>query len=295
MFNAYDQEPLFVSKAAPTERIDWGVHLIGAPEIWKKTKGEGVKVAVLDTGVDYNHQDLKIAGGCNFTTADQNDFMDRQGHGTHCSGIIAGTDNDIGVIGVAPDVELYMGKVLGDNGSGDLRWVMSGIDWAVQNGMDIISMSLGCESQPPEAYHEIIQYACRKGVIIIAAAGNEAASIGWPAAYPETLSVGAIDTTETKASFSNFGDGLDVVAPGVNIYSTYPGNRYALLSGTSMATPMVTGAIALLVSYAKTKGIKYNLQDIRNLLHNTCIDLGPKGKDQNYGWGLIDVRKLLEE
>jgi subtilisin len=188
-----------------------------------------------------------------------------------------------------------MGKVLGDNGEGGLEGIMQGVDWAIQNKFDIISMSLGCDQKPPEMYHKIFQLAAEAGIIIVAASGNENTTVGWPAAYEEILSVGAVDQDEKRAEFSNFGKRLDVVAPGVDILSTYPGNRYAILSGTSMATPMVVGALALLISHMKKENEVLTLEKAKELLGETCLDLGVKGKDKDYGFGLINIATLLNQ
>lgn len=281
----------------PGQVIDWGVKMIQAPPAWKETKGEGVKVAILDTGVDYRHPDLapNIKQGMNFTSPDSQNFMDGNGHGTHVAGIIAGCDNGMGVVGVAPMAELYPIKVLGDDGAGSFQTIVKGIEYAIQLGVDIISMSLGSEVDPGPQLHQAIQKAHRAGIVIVAASGNESSRCDWPARYDEVIAVGAIDRRKHKAYFSNTGPELDVTAPGVNILSTYLNGTYARLSGTSMATPVVSGAIALILSYAKKKGIKVGPDELMKMLPEFTVDLGQAGFDQDYGYGLINVGKLVEE
>lgn len=289
-------EVLDVQSVAPSQVIDWGVSLVQAPQVWSATRGEGVKVALLDTGVDYNHPDLKqnIVAGKNFTSANANDYLDRQGHGSHCAGIIAGLDNGIGIVGVAPQAKLYVGKVLGDNGSGGLQAIVNGIDWAISQKVDVISMSLGCSQDPGPDFHAAFQRARQAGIIIVAASGNENTTCGWPAAYEECIAVGAVDQTFGRAGFSNFGEAVDVVAPGVDILSTYKNGQYAKLSGTSMATPMVAGVVALVVGYCRKMGVQATPDKIMQMISERSIDMGADGKDNMFGNGLINVMRLLK-
>ena len=286
---------LEIQDTAPEQKVDWGVSLVQAPALWQITKGEGIKVAVLDTGVDYNHPDLSpnFKMGRNFATSNANDYMDRQGHGTHCAGIIAGSDNDFGIVGVAPKADLYAAKVLADNGTGSIKPIINAIDWAISQQVDIISMSLGTASDPGRGLHDAIKRAHAAGIIMVAATGNESTHCGWPAAYDEVIAVGAIDQAMQKAKFSNFGDEVDVTAPGVNILSTYLNNSYAKLSGTSMATPMVAGVIALILSFCRKQGIKATPQQIMEMIKTRSVDLGQQGHDDYFGNGLINVYKLI--
>lgn len=287
--------PMFSEKTSKEAVTDWGVHVVMAPLAWKKVKGQGIKVAILDTGIDKNHPDLKenLKGGINFTTANRNDWDDRQGHGTHVAGIIAGSDNNIGVVGIAPKAELYAVKVLADNGAGSLEWIAQGIDWCIQNEIDVINMSLGTEQEPPKAFHEIIKKAYQAGIPMIVASGNENQHVGWPAAYPETIAVAAISSALEKAEFSNYGPETDLIAPGVDIYSTYAHGRYAKLSGTSMASPVVAGAVALMIAEAKKHNVGIPIYEYRLRLRNASVDLGDRGHDEQFGAGLLNLSRLL--
>lgn len=287
---------LEVQDTSPKQVIDWGVSLVQAPQMWSVTKGEGIKIAVLDTGIDFNHPDLapNYKKGMNFTTSNVTDVMDRQGHGTHCAGIIAGCDNSIGIVGVAPRAELYVGKVLGDDGSGSIDSIVRGIDWAISEQVDVISMSLGCSVDPGPALHDAIKRAREAGIVIVAATGNENTHVGWPAAYEEVIAVGAVDQTLGRAGFSNFGNETDIAAPGVDIFSTYPVSRYAKLSGTSMATPMVAGVIGLIHAYCRSVGQKATPEQIMQLIRERSVDLGTNGVDDMFGNGLVNVYKLVK-
>ncbi|BAZ67196.1 MAG: S8 family serine peptidase [Pelatocladus maniniholoensis HA4357-MV3] len=256
---------------------NWGADLVKAPETWAQGyTGKGVVVAVLDTGVDYNHQDLssniwtnskEIAGngkdddgngyiddyyGWNFD-GNNNSTLDVYGHGTHVSGTIAGVNNGYGVTGIAYDSKIMPVKVLDDEGSGSNSTIASGIYYAVDNGADVINLSLG-GGRFNDTLQKAIEYASNKGVIVVMAAGNDGGSQpAYPARYADKygIAVGAVDQNKNIADFSNRAGANQltyVTAPGVNVYSTLPGNEYALYSGTSMAAPHVAGVVALMLS-----------------------------------------------
>jgi subtilisin family serine protease len=274
---------------------DWGLIAIHAEKVWLKARGKSIKVAVLDTGVDFNHPDLKdnIKAYVDFTGSPFG-AQDKQGHGTHCAGIIAAENNGVGIIGVAPSVELYCAKVLGDNGSGGFDSIIKGLDWAIAQGVDVISMSLGCGMEPPLEMHQAIQRASQAGIIMVAATGNENSRVGWPAMFDEVIAVSAMSPDHQRANFSNYGIKNEIMAPGVNILSTFKDGGYARLSGTSMATPMIAGSLALYLSYLKAKGLpKPTLEQVHQKLVSSVDDLGAPGRDDLYGDGMINLEKLL--
>lgn len=296
--------------AALTETIDWSLAAYHIPAHWKDTRGACVRVAVLDTGIDQSHPDLADA------IDDARDFTnspfgpaDKNGHGTHTAGTIAARQNNLGVIGVAPDCRLLIGKVLGDDGSGSSANVAAGIDWAADSGADVISMSLG-SPEPDDALLAAIERAVAKGKFIIAAAGNDGRdnSVNYPARWSGTIAVAAVDASGHLAPFSSRGPEVDIAAPGENILSTWLRGTYAKLSGTSMATPFVAGVTALLVALHRdvqgatgsasasgdTSTPLRTIADLRDHLARTAIDAGPTGRDPGYGWGLINPDSLLE-
>jgi len=277
-----------------TQTLPWGVDRIDAEVVHQYgNKGTGVKVAIIDTGIDYNHPDLvaNYEGGIDFVEGD-GDPMDDNGHGTHCAGIVAAEDNEIGVIGVAPKVWLYAVKVLDDTGSGSVTDVIAGIDWATINGMQIISMSLGSDSDSV-TLHSACDAAYGAGVLVVAAAGNdyqrrgraEVDTVDYPARYDSVIAVGATDVTDTKASWSSTGSALELAAPGVYIYSTYLDSTYDTYSGTSMACPHVVGTAALVWAGEPT----LTNVEVRTRLQETADDLGSDGWDGWYGYGLVDA------
>ncbi|MBO3833295.1 MAG: S8 family serine peptidase [Candidatus Brockarchaeota archaeon] len=270
----------------PPETTPWGIEKIGAPKVWSEHTGAGVKVAVLDTGIDLTHPDLKVAGGATFVTGTKS-YNDDNGHGTHVAGIIAALDNEIGVVGVAPGASLYAVKVLNKQGSGFISWIIAGIEWSIDNGMQIISMSFGSTADST-ALHDELKAAYGKGIVLVAAAGNNGPgenTITYPAKYPEVIAVGATDENDYVAEWSSRGPELELTAPGVNIYSTYKGGSYRMLSGTSMACPHVTGTVALILS----KNPSLSPDEVRDILQKTAIDLGSSGQDSTYGYGRVDA------
>jgi major intracellular serine protease len=237
-----------------------GVELIQAPQIWNQTKGKGIKVAVLDTGCEVNHPELRerIVGGRNFTDDDRSNpdiFTDYNGHGTHVAGTIAAQENGGGVIGVAPEADLLIVKVLNKRGSGQYEWIIKGILYAIEQKADIISMSLGGPADVPEL-HNAIKAAVKENILVVCAAGNEGDGddstneFAYPGCYNEVISVGAINLDRDSSDFTNSHNEIDLVAPGEGILSTYLNGKYATLSGTSMAAPHVSGALALIKDYA---------------------------------------------
>ncbi|MFT4401249.1 serine protease Isp [Bacillus sp. SW14] len=238
-----------------------GIKVIKAPEIWAKgVKGKNVKIAVLDTGCDISHPDLKnqVIGGKNFTDDDggkEDVISDYNGHGTHVAGTIAANDSNGGIAGVAPEASLLIVKVLGGaNGSGQYEWIINGINYAVEQKADIISMSLGGPNDVPEL-EEAVKNAVKNGVLVVCAAGNEGdgnertEELSYPAAYNEVIAVGSVSVARELSEFSNANKEIDLVAPGENIVSTLPNKKYGKLTGTSMAAPHVSGALALIKSY----------------------------------------------
>lgn len=252
-------------------------------------RGKGVKVGILDSGINYNHDDLKIIGGISFDGVNS-DYLDNSGHGTHVAGIVGALDNDIGVEGVAPDSDLYSIKVLDEFGRGNYSNIVAGIDWAITNQIEVLNMSFGSNTNPT-MLKKIIKKAFEHNIILVASAGNNGFSnkstITYPAAYKEVIAVGAVDQAYERFPLSSVGKEIELMAPGVNILSTDINGSYILRSGTSMAAPYVTGVAAIL------KGINPKLDniEIREILKNSTNGLGDQ---YEYGYGLIDIDKAIK-
>lgn len=293
--------------------------LIGLDVARAFTRGEpDVHVAVLDTGVNLDHSELegKLLPGQDFvdlegldTTGFIGDFMgyddvpeDEVGHGTHVSGIIAarGVQMDEGV---APNVRIIPVRVLATMKSGDrlvgagiIDNINTGIKWAVDNGAHIINMSLGIRHAGGGLPHEdVIRYALSKNVTVVAASGNDGtAERYYPGALPGVIAVGAVDQTGVVTPFTSYGAPITVVAPGTNIYSSFAHNTYAFASGTSQAAPFVTGAAALLQSFARTAGRRIGFREVTKLLRDTADRVDAQVRTARAGYGLINLADALK-
>lgn len=286
-------EDLYVPNDVLFNEYQWNLPTIDTLEGWNITRGsEKITVAVVDTGVDLDHPDLagNLVGGYNVMNPEQQPDDD-VGHGSHVAGVISATvDNVEGIAGMSWFNHVMPVKVLDETGAGSTYNVAQGIIWATDHGAKVINMSLG-NYVDAEFLHDAIRYAYDRDVVLIAATGNDNTDKpGYPAAYPEVFAVSATDYRNQKAVFSNYGDYVDVVAPGENIASTYMQAQYAALSGTSMASPHVAALAAMIrsVNPALTNA------EVIQLMRNSVTDLGPAGKDDVYGYGLIDVKKALE-
>ena len=282
------------------ETLRYNMDKINAPEAWPCTAGgEGVIIAILDTGVDRDHPDLvaNLVGGVTYygtSTEDDN------GHGTHVSGIAAGVANNGGIFGVAPRAKIMPVKVLDSDGSGFVSVVANGIIWAADHGAKVINLSMGVTTDY-DTLHTAVQYAYNKSVIIIASAGNcgdnnyEANGClyqnqpSYPGAYPEVIAVAATNASDARASFSTVGSYVGVSAPGADIYSSYFGGGYLTESGTSQAAPHVAGMAALIRKMRPSWTVVQVYAQIRSAVD----DVGPVGWDSGTGWGRINAQKAV--
>lgn len=275
--------------AAKSDGVDWGVSSYGIPALWKQCQGEGVTVAVVDSGVAPHYAlDGVVVDYRNFTT--DSDHYDTLGHGTHCAGVIGAKAGN--AKGIAPKCKIHSLKVLGHSGMGSNDAVAEAVRYATEIKCDIISMSLG-SSRPDDHLHQAIKDAYEAGIIVVCAAGNDGGSVNFPAAFRETVGVGAVDKSGQVCEFSSRGKEIVVAAPGADITSTWLANGYATISGTSMAAPFVSGVLALYISAAKRDGEKITHKTVVDALSKTCKDAGAEGHDDVYGWGLLDPHRLL--
>lgn len=300
---------------AEVVQIPEGVQMIQAPAVWEQARyGRGNVLAILDTGCQRDHPDLRdrIIDGKNFTpdyNSDEANFEDNNGHGTHVAGTTAASfrQEAAGIAGVAPEAMLLILKVLNGEGSGDYAGIISAInyaiDWQGPNGerTSVISMSLG-GSEDVSELHAAVKRAVDSGIPVVCAAGNEGDDspatdeYAYPGAYAEVIQVGAVDFNRKIAPFSNTNDRIDLVAPGVRIYSTYLGGKYATLSGTSMATPHVTGALALIRNIAEEEfARKLTEAELYAQLVRRTMPLGyPKTAEGN-GLLALDILAKFEQ
>ena len=228
---------------------NWGIKMLGAEQAWAQSRGEGVRVAILDTGI-CKHPDLNWQEDLAFNCSNDSSYLDEvSGHGTHVAGIVNAIDNDQGVIGIAPGCTIIPIKVLDNNGGGSFGNIVKGIKKALEMDAHIISMSLGTNTPPPNEMSNLVYEVGKRGVIMVAAAGNDAGDVNYPARYDEVIAVAALDEQGQPAKFTSKGQTIDLCGPGVDIYSTFINQSYAKMSGTSQACPFIAGICALLLSY----------------------------------------------
>jgi len=292
-----------------SETVPFQFSLIQAtPQITTPYTGKGVKVAVIDSGIDAQHADIKVVTG--ICTLEKNcpttiSYDDDNGHGTHVAGVIAARKNSYGLVGVAPDVELYAVKAMTRNGGGNTTDIAKGVEWAINQKVDIINLSLTTTGSD-QALKLLIEKAYDEDITVIAAAGNEGIdgiqtdTVQYPAKYEEVIAVTATDGFKKKLSNASFGPEVELSAPGDEILSTYPieldledgvQDGFKTFSGTSMATPHVTGIIALY----KERFPSFTNKRLRELLTNTAEDLGAPGRDPNYGFGMVRYKQQITE
>lgn len=294
-----DKTPIFSPFTQLSQATGWGLMQAGIPDMHKKTLGEGIKIAVLDTGSSQHVDLVENVVECWDATGSGN-HVDSQGHSTHVAGIISAVDNSEGILGVAPKSKIYFVKVLDDNGQGGYQAIEAGIRKAIEWDVDIINMSLGCPSEPPSSLHAAIKDAYNAGIFIVAAAGNDSGAVNFPARWDEVIAVGAIDPNGELCPFSSVGSEIAIVAAGDSIYSTWPINRYATLRGTSQAAPFVSGLIALILSYKRANPELpqvNNLQDLYKELDKICDPKGriADGKQGHIGFGLPKAHNYFQD
>ncbi|MDD1652287.1 MAG: S8 family serine peptidase, partial [Methanomicrobiales archaeon] len=275
----------------PGEEFQYGTQMLGAEEFWNRGYfGKGVKIGIIDTGIDYNHPDLRVKGGYSFWLRSPN-YRDVLFHGTHVAGIIAAQHNGFGVAGMAPDAELYSLAVFNPLGMASLGGILDAIEWCMDHDIDIINMSFG-SAYPSPALRDACDRAYESGILLVAAAGNSGRgggmdTVSYPARYDSVIAVSAIDENGEVASWSSRGPEVELAAPGVEILSTftwpdYYEHTYEYLSGTSMASPHVVGLAALILS--ANPGMPP--AEIRRRLVEFARDAGPTGRDWDFGFGI---------
>ena len=287
---------------APLEQ--WAIASHGVRRLWEScgTKGAGARVAVIDTGVNTSHPDLRGVAAHDYTGDGPED---RDGHGTHCCGIVGASDSGR-VCGVSPGCELHSFRVFNDAGVCRNSWIIAAlrdIRDRRHGRFDVVSMSLGAQ-MPSEQMRMILMEMAATGVIVLAAAGNDGApegdaggagTVDYPAAFMSTIAVGSTDRRRNRSGFSSTGDKLVVTGPGQEITSCWVGaDAYATISGTSMACPFVAGCVALLVSYARAKGLPPpRLDAVMYCLAASAVDIDRPGYDFNTGFGDVNPAGLL--
>ncbi|MDQ0216906.1 subtilisin [Oikeobacillus pervagus] len=257
-------------------------------KIKTKYTGKGVKIAILDSGIDISHEDLSIKDEVSFLNTEDTSYS--TGHGTHVAGIIgAKPTNNGSVEGIAPETDLFSIKILNERDVGKNSILISAIDWCLDNKMDIVHTSISSQKRS-KIVNYAVQKAYDKGILLISSAGNQGMylkeSITFPGAYDSVIAVGSVDQNNKRSVFSSVGESLELMAPGENIYSTEPNNSYGQRDGTSMAAPYITGIAALIME----KNPKLTNKEVRKILNETADEIG---EPFLYGNGIVNAQKAL--
>ena len=305
-------EKLYSIDRSSEETLEWNIERIGADRVWGYggipeiivgyNTGAGVDIAIIDTGASRYHPDLSnnLAGGISFVSPDPDNWDDLHGHGSHVAGIIAAVDNDIGVIGVAPESSIHPVQAFNMQGTARLSDILQGIQWCVENDMDIISMSFSGNSGS-YSLKLALQAAYDNGIVLVSSAGNTKSSVTIPASFDTVIAVSATTDSDEIAEYSSWGNEIDIAAPGTRIYSLYKGDGYTGASGTSCACPHITGIVALILNteipeiYDLNQNDQWDPSEVRLRLSDTAEDLGAEGWDQYYGHGLADAYRATQE
>lgn len=283
---AHGVSPKRRADASSKRTIPWGIRRIRAPQVWRLSSGGGIRIGIIDTGIGPN-PDVKVYGGVN-TIDRKKSFRDDNGHGTFVAGVAAARGNAGMIAGAAPLAKLYAIKALNESGSGFVSDIIEGIEWCIQHRMHVINMSLGL-NQHSSALQQAVRRAYRKGIVIVASAGNQGRSslgIDEPAKYPEVIAVASSNIRNQVSNFSSRGKGIDITAPGEHIRSLRIGKGTTIESGTSFSSPHAAGSTALLLR------LRPNLtpRRVSTLLNATAVKL--KGFPSTaQGHGLLQVNR----
>jgi subtilisin family serine protease len=278
-----------------SEIIDWGVVDVDIPRLWTKNKGENIQVMVCDTGIS-DHEDLKdnIIHEKAISFIDNEDYIDKQGHGTAVAGVIAAKDSGFGVVGVAPHSKIIPVKVISNNGrSNCCQSLEKALEYALKIKPDIINMSLGSREPQSDLFYFLLKEIYKLNIPIVCAMGNYGDNYScYPAEYPETIGVTSYNKNKEISHFSSRSNDADFALPGEDILTTALNNQYSIVKGTSFSSPFLSGVIAIIISEMKKQNINYTVDNIKEILKNSCQDYGTSGKDRSFGYGIIDILKL---
>jgi subtilisin family serine protease len=286
---------------ALSETICWSLLDVQVPDTWKYSKGENVTIAIVDSGVDPSHEDLKENLHLDHSKSfhpNETTIVDLNGHGTGTAGICAAEQNDNGIIGVAPSAKIIAIKVLGESGTCSNDNIVAALKYlySIKDKIDIINLSLGSTDPLPDEGYDIIKKLYNEGIVIVAAAGNDPKKgILYPAKYPEVFAIGSYGPNLIRdvSDFSAIGPELDFIAGGEKITTTWKNNKYSVLQGTSFASPFVSAIIALLIAKLKSENKKFTVDQIKQKLIDHCMNKGKNGFDNVRGYGIINPKELL--
>jgi minor extracellular protease Epr len=274
--------------------IDWGIIDFDVPKLWTKNKGENISVMVCDTGIS-EHEDLKdnIDYDRAASFVDDEDYIDHQGHGTCVAGVIAAKESGFGVVGVAPNCKIIPVKSLSNKGFTTGKSLERTLEYAIKIKPDIVNMSLGGQYKQSAIFHAFLKELEKLNIPVVCAMGNYGEKYScFPADYPETIGVTSYKKGREISNFSSRSNDADFALPGEDILTTNLNNQYSIVNGTSFAAPFLSGLITIILSESKKNNKQLTIQNIKELLIQSCKDYGPTGKDKYFGHGIIDVNIL---
>lgn len=280
-----------------SEIIDWGVIDIEVPKLWQKNKGDNISIMVCDTGIS-DHEDLKnnIDYSKTISCIPDEDYVDYTGHGTAVAGVIAAQDSGFGVVGVAPNAKIISVKVFSRGGGTKNSYLIKALEYAIDVKPDILNLSFGVQHRLGEKFHNLIKEINNLNIPIVCAMGNSGDKFScFPADYPETLGVTSYRKDKQISHFSSRSINADFALPGENILTTALNNQYSIVHGTSFASPFLAGIIAIILAELRKKNINYSVDEIKNLLIKNSTDYGDAGKDNKYGYGILNIASLLNQ
>jgi minor extracellular protease Epr len=274
--------------------IDWGVIDFEVPKLWNKNKGENINIMVCDTGIS-RHEDLNdnIDYEKAVSCIHGEDYTDHQGHGTCVAGVIAAKESGFGIVGVAPKAKIIPVKSLSNRGFAGNSSLEKTLKYALDIKPDIVNMSLGGRAPQSQNFYNLLKELYNINIPVVCAMGNYGENYScFPADYRETIGVTSYRRDKNISTFSSRSLNADFALPGENILTTNLNNQYSIVNGTSFAAPFLSGLIAIILSEAKKKNIKYTIPQLKEILVKSCDDYGPAGKDNLFGYGIIKVEKL---
>lgn len=283
--------------SAMSEKIDWGLIDSAIPKLWEKNRGENINVMVVDTGI-IHHEDLEenVLWDKAKSFVPNEDYIDGNGHGTMVAGVISALDSELGIVGVAPKSKIIPVKVLSNHGRLSRPDALElALNYAIEIKPDIINMSLGNKYPLSSEFERLMSILYSMNIPIVCAMGNYGKKYDcYPAKYAKTIAVTSYNKNRNISSFSSKSLEADFALPGEEILTTALDNQYSIVNGTSFASPFLCGIIAIILSSAKSKNISYTVNDIKKILIDSTIDLGPVGRDDFFGNGIINSEALAK-
>jgi len=282
--------------AALSQTLGWGLQDLSIPSLWEESKGQNVRIAILDSGYAQHHELKHCVNLDTYRSFVKGEQWDQNGHGTSVAGVIAAKDDIIGMVGVAPEAELCPVKTIPNSGMfTDIKLLSDSLEYALTLNPDIINLSLGSYQKYPKYVEDIISEFHKRNIPFVCAAGNRAdMPVIYPANYDTAIGVTSYKRDRIISDFAPAGDNIDFALPGDQIITTTLNNQYAIVSGSSFAAPFMSGILALLISYHKLNKKSYTIDSLLEKIKKQCIKIDQKDKHERFGFGIVNIKKLKD-